>query len=54
MANSRLRKQLFDNEIKLNSITDHDQDVKGVVTRSRVKWTEEGKRSTKYFFGLEK
>ena len=52
MADSRLRKQLFDNEIKLNSII--DQEVKGVITRLRVKWTEEGERSTKYFFGLEK
>ena len=52
MTDSNLRKQLFDNEIKLNRII--DQEVKGIITRSRVQWTEEGERSTKFFFGLEK
>ena len=52
MNNSNLRKQLFDNEIKLNKIL--DQEVTGVITRSRIQWAEEGERSTKFFFGLEK
>ena len=52
MTDTKLRKLLFDHEIKLNSIIDHE--VKGVITRSRAKWTEEGERSTKFFFGLEK
>ena len=28
--------------------------MRGEITRSRVQWTEEGERSTKYFFGFEK
>ena len=52
MNDSNLRKQLFDNEIKLNAIL--DQEIKGAITRSRVQWAEEGERSTKFFFGLEK
>ena len=49
---SNLRKQLFDSERKLNSII--DQEVKGIITRSRVQWVEEGERSKGFFFGLEK
>ena len=52
MNDNKLRKQLFDSEVKLNCII--DQEVKGIITRSRVQWTEEGERSTKFFFGLEK
>ena len=47
-----IRKELFDAEAKLNSIIDIE--IKGAITRSRAQWTEEGERSTKYFFGLEK
>ena len=36
----------------LNAII--SEDVQGVITRSRAQWVEEGERSTKYFFGLEK
>ena len=52
MAVDNLRKKLFNNEIELNSII--DLEVQGIITRSRAQWTEEGERSTKYFFGLEK
>ena len=38
--------------VKLNSIIDIE--IKGIITRSRAQWTEEGERYTKYFFGLEK
>ena len=41
-----------DNEIELNSII--DLEVQGIITRSRAQWTQEGERSTNYFFGLEK
>ena len=51
MTDSNLGKQLFDNEIKLNRII--DQEVKGIITRLGVQWTEEGERSTKFFFGFE-
>ena len=43
-----LRRKLFDCEIELNSII--DQEVQGIMTRARAQWTEEGERSTKYFF----
>ena len=29
-------------------------EIKGVITRARIQWVEEGERSTKYFLGLEK
>ena len=47
-----LQKKLFEAELDLNHIIDHE--VRGAITRSRVQWTEEGERSTKDFFGLEK
>ena len=52
IQDDRIRKELFDAEAKLNSIIDIE--IKGAITRSRAQWTEEGERSTKYFFGLEK
>ena len=52
MAVDNLHKKLFDNEVELNSII--DLEVQGIITRSRAQWTEDGERSTKYFFGLEK
>ena len=43
---------LYEVETKLNGII--KQEVEGIITRSRAQWAEEGERSTKYFFGLEK
>ena len=47
-----LQKKLFEAELDLNHLIDHE--VRGEITRSRVQWTEEGERSTRYFFGFEK
>ena len=47
-----MRKEMFDAEIKLNEII--SKEIKGNITRSRARWVEEGERSNKYFFGLEK
>ena len=52
IENDMTRKELFEAEVKLNCII--DSEIKGAITRSRAQWTEEGERSTKYFFGLEK
>ena len=52
MADDRLRNEFFEGEVKLNSLL--DLETQGLITRSRAQWTEQGERSTKYFFGLEK
>ena len=52
MADDRLRNEFFEAEVKLNSLL--DLETQGLITRSRAQWTEQGERSTKYFFGLEK
>ena len=52
MADDRLRNDFFEAEVKLNSLL--DLETQGLITRSRAQWTEQGERSTKYFFGLEK
>ena len=52
MADDRLRNNFFEAEVKLNSLL--DLETQGLITRSRAQWTEQGERSTKYFFGLEK
>ena len=52
MTDDRLRNEFFEAEVKLNSIL--DLETQGLITRSRAQWTEQGERSTKYFFGLEK
>ena len=52
MDDSTLRKQLMEAQAKLNEIIDYE--VQGIIARSRAKWVEQGERSTKYFFGLEK
>ena len=44
--------QLHNAQNQLNSII--SDEIKGIITRSRVQWVEEGERSTKYFMGLEK
>ena len=52
MDNPTTRQSLIDAECKLNDII--DKEMQGLITRARAKWTEEGERSTKYFYGLEK
>ena len=52
MQKDDLRKKLYDLESQLDGII--KAEVNGAMTRSRIQWTEEGERSTKYFFGLEK
>ena len=47
-----LRTDLFEAEAKLSDII--LEETRGAITRSRIQWTEQGERSTKYFFGLEK
>ena len=47
-----LRKDMFDAEAKLNDII--SREMRGNITRSRARWTEQGERSIRYFFGLEK
>ena len=42
----------MDAEAKLDKLI--KLEIQGVITRSKIQWTEEGERSTKYFFGLEK
>ena len=46
-----LYSQLEELEDKLNKIFDFE--TKGLIIRSRVKWLEEGEKSTKYFCNLE-
>lgn len=52
MKKDNLRDRMFQAEAELNEII--SADIKGSMTRSRARWVEEGERSTKYFFGLEK
>ena len=52
LSNDTWRKNLFDAEGKLNEII--NQETQGAITRAKIDWTEQGERSTKYFFGLEK
>ena len=44
--------QLHEAETSLNEII--STEIQGIITRSKVRWAEEGERSTKYFLGLEK
>ena len=46
-----LYSRLEDLEDKLNKI--YDFETKGLITRSRVRWLEEGEKSSKYFCNLE-
>ena len=41
-------------EIKTNLETEMEQDTKGAMIRSKVRWYDEGEKPTKYFFNLEK
>ena len=52
VESDELRKKMFDAQCSLDKII--ADEVTGKMIRSRAKWTEEGERSTKYFFGLEK
>ena len=52
MTDDAVRKKLFESEERLNKII--NDEVVGIATRARARWVEEGERSTKYFFGLEK
>ena len=52
IEDDRMRKELFEAEVNLNKIIDIE--TQGAITRARAQWTEQGERSTKYFFGLEK
>ena len=47
-----LRKEMFEAEARLNDII--SSEMRGNITRARARWTEQGERSTKYFFGLER
>ena len=50
--NNELCNKLCDAEARLDKLI--KVEIQGVITRSKIQWTEEGERSTKYFFGLEK
>lgn len=50
-SDSPLFSQLEDLETKLNKI--YEFETKGLITRSKVRWLEEGERSNKYFCNLE-
>ena len=50
--NNELCNELCEAEAKLDKLI--NVEIQGVITRSKIQWTEEGERSTKYFFGLEK
>ena len=50
--NEILYNKLIEAETKLNSIINYE--IKGNIARARAQWVEEGERSTRYFFGLER
>ena len=52
MKKDNLRDRMFEAEAQLNKII--SSEIRGSMTRSRAQWVEQGERSTKYFFGLEK
>jgi hypothetical protein len=52
MDDEDLHQKYFDAEVKLNNLL--KQELHDAITRSKIQWTEEGERSTKYFFGHEK
>ena len=51
LSDNPLLIELEELEEKLNKI--YDFETKGLITRSRVRWVEEGEKSTKYFSNLE-
>ena len=55
---SRLPLTLQENELLIKSKSDLNdmvwEETKGVMFRAKAKWHEEGERSTKYFYSLEK
>ena len=46
------RNELMTQTSKLEEL--YDRKVEGMLTRSKLKWYEQGEKSTKYFFNLEK
>ena len=52
MENNEVREEYFEAEVNLDNLL--KQELQGAVTRSKIKWMEEGERSTEYFFRLEK
>ena len=44
--------ELADAQTRLDNIV--KEELEGVITRAKAQWVEQGERSTKYFFGLEK
>ena len=41
-------------QVKAELLEQEREKIEGLILRSKVKWVEEGEKSTKYFFGLEK
>ena len=52
MKKNDLRDRMFQAEAELNKII--SAEIQCSMTRSRARWVEEGERSTRFFFGLEK
>ena len=50
--NPLLRTKIQSTQMRLKRIT--DQKVKGAILRSKVRWVENGEKSTRYFLNLEK
>ncbi len=55
-SNSKYSKDLLNEKISLQNQmnTIHDEKSKGNIIRSRIKWIEEGEKSSSYFLKLEK
>ena len=47
-----MRQEYEETKLKLNEI--EKEKIDGYILRSKVQWHEEGEKSTKYFFNLEK
>ena len=47
-----IHQNLHETRQKLDDLTAHE--IRGIITRARLQWVEEGERSSKYFLGLEK
>ena len=51
-VNHNLYRELAESQARLDELL--KDELQGAITRSKVQWVEEGERSTKYFFGLER